>query len=152
MNNSFLETKGNDIEINGKFATMTLFLNVGNMDIHTDHSSAAYQIKFYEPGKIGVNESTYSSSIIIRPHRLEMWEPTSLSNVEAKHFDDLIKDKPSILIIGTGSQPLIPSMALLRPLFEQGIGVEFMDSKAACYTYTILASEGRNVAACILIQ
>jgi uncharacterized protein len=40
---------------------------------------------------------------------------------------------------------------LLAPLVEAGIGWEVMDTGAACRTYNILMSEGRNVAAALLM-
>lgn len=122
------------------------------MNIQKDESDATYQIKSYEPGKIVINAETYTQSVIIRPHTLlAPWRPQSLADIRAEDFETLNLDKPTILLLGTGAKLQIPAQGLLRPLFEMGIGVEFMDSKAACYTYTILSSEGRNVAACILI-
>lgn len=123
------------------------------MNIQIEHSDATYQIRHYEPGKIIINDGTYSNSVIVRPHTLyNPWEPNTLPDVRSSHFDILNTDLPTILLLGTGAKLIIPPQDLLLPLFEKGIGVEFMDSKAACYTYTVLASEGRNVAACILIN
>jgi uncharacterized protein len=44
-----------------------------------------------------------------------------------------------------------PHPRLTRALTEAGIGLEVMDTPAACRTYNILAAEGRRVAAAILI-
>ena len=38
-----------------------------------------------------------------------------------------------------------------RNLFARRIGVETMDSGAACRTYTVLANEGRRAVAAILL-
>jgi uncharacterized protein len=43
----------------------------------------------------------------------------------------------------------LPS-ALKEALDEAGIGVEAMNSPAACRTYNVLVSEGRRVAAALL--
>jgi uncharacterized protein len=51
--------------------------------------------------------------------------------------------------LGTGPRQRFPAPALLRPLIERRIGVEVMDSFAACRTYNILMAEGRDVAAAI---
>ncbi|HNR84724.1 MTH938/NDUFAF3 family protein, partial [Ottowia sp.] len=37
-------------------------------------------------------------------------------------------------------------------LIEAGIGVETMDTGAACRTYNILAGEGRRVVAALLVE
>jgi len=119
--------------------------------IQQDDSSATYQIQRYETGKIWINQQCYTTSVIVRPHSLSSWHPMKLNEVTSEHFVSLLDMKPQILLLGTGPQLIIPSQELLLPLFEKGIGVEFMDSRAACHTYTVLAAEERNVAACILI-
>ena len=42
--------------------------------------------------------------------------------------------------------------ALLRPLIDAGIGVETMDTAAACRTYNVLLAEGRSVVAALLFD
>jgi uncharacterized protein len=58
---------------------------------------------------------------------------------------------PELLILGTGRRQRFPRAELLAPLAEAGIGWEVMDTGAACRTYNILMSEGRNVAAALLM-
>ena len=59
--------------------------------------------------------------------------------------------KPEIVILGTGSRQRFPGPELGRALAACGAGVEIMDTRAPCRTYNILASEGRKVAAAVLI-
>lgn len=59
---------------------------------------------------------------------------------------------PEVVIVGTGARQRFPAPQLLRPLIEAGIGFEVMDLAAACRTYNILASEGRAVAAALLLD
>ncbi len=121
------------------------------MIIQEDDSPLSYRIKSYSPGKIWINDQCYKSSVIIRPqHLLVPWAPTQFNELEEAHFDSLFDPKVELVLLGTGKQLIIPDMAILRKMYEHGIGVEFMDSSAACRTYSMLASE-RNVAACILI-
>lgn len=122
------------------------------MIIQQDENSATFQIKRYEPGKIWINEECYEESVIIRPHQLMVWKPKKLSEVSLSDFAPLLESPPQILILGTGSQLIIPKQDLLAALFEKGIGVEFMDSRKACFTFTVLAAEQRDVAACILLD
>jgi uncharacterized protein len=121
--------------------------------IQQDDSSATYQIQRYEPGSIWINQQCYHSSVIIRPHHLLVpWSPKQIDEIKPEDFNSLFEEIPQIVILGTGSQLIIPAQSILLPLFEKWIGVEFMDSRAACHTYTILAAEERNVAACILLR
>ena len=57
-----------------------------------------------------------------------------------------------IILLGTGSRLRFPSGALLRPFANAGIGLDVMDLQAACRTYNILAGEGRNVIAALLLE
>ncbi|MCS5711061.1 MTH938/NDUFAF3 family protein [Candidatus Berkiella aquae] len=123
------------------------------MHIQQDETTATYQIKRYEPGKIWINEACYEQSVIIRPHQLIVpWEPNQFADLTTRHFESLYDNKPDILLLGTGEISAIPSDDLLQELWQKGIGIEFMDSRRACFTYTVLAAEERNVAACIIIQ
>lgn len=123
------------------------------MNIQKETSSVTYQIKRYEPGKIQINDEIYTHSVIIRPHQLiTSWRPQKIEELCFADLEAILLDPPAIMLLGTGSKILIPPQSLLTPLFEKGIGVEFMDSQAACYTYTILTNDERDVAACILLS
>ena len=63
----------------------------------------------------------------------------------------MVELAPEIVLLGTGAQFRFPEPALLAPLYKAGIGVEVMDTPAACRTYNILLGEGRNVVAALLV-
>ncbi|MEO6431968.1 MAG: MTH938/NDUFAF3 family protein, partial [Nitrosospira sp.] len=60
--------------------------------------------------------------------------------------------QPEMVLFGTGATLRFPHPTLTRTLIESRIGVEVMDTAAACRTYNILTAEGRRVAAALLIQ
>ncbi|AXT36686.1 hypothetical protein D1820_05050 [Phaeobacter sp. LSS9] len=51
-----------------------------------------------------------------------------------------------VLFIGTGAEVAHIPASLRRQLEGAGIGVEAMNSPAACRTYNVLLSEGRRIA------
>jgi uncharacterized protein len=55
-----------------------------------------------------------------------------------------------VLFIGTGAEIAHIPAALRTALEEAGIGVEVMNSPAACRTYNVLLSEGRRIALAVL--
>ena len=57
-----------------------------------------------------------------------------------------------VIIFGSGARIRFPQAAWLRPLMARRIGLETMDTAAACRTYNILAQEGRSVAAALLLE
>jgi uncharacterized protein len=58
--------------------------------------------------------------------------------------------KPELVIFGSGQRLRFPAPQLLQGLIKQGIGVETMDSGAACRTFNVLAGEGRHVVLALL--
>ena len=72
---------------------------------------------------------------------------------EKKCLGKMILDfEPEILLIGTGDQLTFPLLEIYGDLINAGIGVEIMDTHAACRTYNALTSENRNVAAALIIR
>lgn len=82
------------------------------------------------------------------PNRLEPdWAPSDFSQLEINDLTAISDMAPEIILIGTGSRQRFPEAKILRKLSERGIGCEFMDTAAACRTYTVLMAEKRLVAA-----
>ena len=118
-----------------------------------DDNSALYQIRAYQPGAITVNDKTLSSSIIIMPTQLITdWAPQTIAELTTESLQAIAAARPDILLIGTGANIVFIAAEIYGPLVNLGIGVEFMDTSAACRTYNALSAENRNVAAALLIR
>lgn len=117
-----------------------------------DNPAAQYHIRAYAPGQITVNDEALTRSLIITPDRLiRDWPPQSLDELCFDHVQAAIASRPDILILGTGAQMRFPSPALIGEVQALGIGIEVMDTAAACRTYTVLVAEQRRVTAALLI-
>jgi uncharacterized protein len=122
------------------------------MELSRDNGNANYQIQSYQEDCIVVNGIRYLQSIIITASQLiSPWGPASIDEMRAKDLEIVIPLKPQVILLGTGKQQKRPAIEVLMPLIEHNIGFEIMDTRAACRTYTLLAAEGRNVAAALLI-
>tara|TARA_R110000868_G_scaffold315295_4_gene576211 strand:+ start:170 stop:544 length:375 start_codon:yes stop_codon:yes gene_type:complete len=118
-----------------------------------DDNNALYQIRAYQPGEIKINDKTLCSSIIITPTRLiEGWPPQDITSLTAESLSIITDLRPDILLIGTGASMVLLPADIYGALINLGIGVEFMDTSAACRTYNALSAENRNVAAALLIK
>ena len=118
------------------------------MQFTLDNGDAAFQIKAYKKGLITVNEQTYGYPILVMPtHLLAPWGPHSIEELAPTHFDMILPYKPKLVILGTGKQHRFLPAVLYAVLINNNIGVEIMDTKAACRTYTVLMAEGRDVVA-----
>ena len=121
--------------------------------LNLDENHAQYQIRAFRPGLIQVNEKTYTRSLIISPTKLiENWIPQAISELSAHSFDIISELKPDILLIGTGSKLIFLPAEMYGELINQGIGVEIMDTSAACRTYNALSAEDRRVIAALIIK
>jgi len=118
-----------------------------------DNNQARYQIRAYQPGQILVNEKLLTQSIIISANQLiEDWSPEQASEITEANLAQAIALQPSILIIGTGTIQTFISLEVYGNLLNQGIGVEIMNTAAACRTYNVLTAENRNVVAALVLK
>lgn len=109
-------------------------------------------IRGYEPGRVTVNETLLTHSFIVASDRLVTdWPPQRFEDMTAEHLKAALALDPEILIIGTGDQQHFLSGELMGALNRGTMGVEMMNTAAACRTYNVLLSEGRKVVAAILI-
>jgi uncharacterized protein len=123
------------------------------MPLTLDENTAKYQIRAFKPGYIQVNEEIYTTSLIISPTTLVTnWSPQTITDLKREHFDAIIPLHPAILLIGTGTTLSFPPVEIYGELINQGIGVEIMDTSAACRTYNALTAEERNVIAALIIR
>ena len=93
-----------------------------------------------------------SASVVIgsRGERLD-WSGIDFDALTAAHFEALAACRPELVIFGSGSKLRFPHPSLQRALMAARIGLETMDTLAACRTYNILAGEGRHVLAALLL-
>ena len=111
----------------------------------------------YGPGWVGLGNQgvgekiDYSIVIGSRGEKLA-WDCPRFEQLSAAHFARIAELKPELVIFGSGARLRFPPPALLRELMGQRIGLETMDTLAACRTYNILAGEGRHVIAALLIE
>lgn len=111
----------------------------------------------YGPGWVGLGSNGVAEKIehsIVIGSRGEKfdWDCTRFEHLTAEHFARLAATQPELVIFGSGSRLRFPPPAFLRGLMEHRIGIETMDTLAACRTYNILAGEGRQVLAALLIE
>ncbi len=80
------------------------------------------------------------------------WHAGPFGTLAAADLAPLAALAPEVLILGTGKAFGFPHPSVLAPLHAAGIGVEVMDTRAACRTYNILLGEGRRVVAAIIVE
>lgn len=121
------------------------------MKLHLETPEGVNLITGHDPGSIAVNGERHTLGLIVMPDRLiTPWGGSDVAVLTVEDIDTLAALPVAIVLIGTGLRQQFPPTNLLRPLIATQRGFEIMDTAAACRTYTILASEGRSVAAALL--
>ncbi len=111
-----------------------------------------YSITGYGPDWVRVNQQEFRRSVIVTPERLVSdWAPRTFGDLAEPHFEAIAELELEIVLLGTGRRQRFPHPSLTRSLLERGVGVEIMDTAAACRTYNIVMLEGRRVAAALLL-
>lgn len=115
--------------------------------------STAQTINGYGPGWIGIDAEKINHSVIIGSKGIrQTWPCARFEDLTAEHFVQLAQLETELVIFGSGMRNRFPPPAWLAPLMARRIGLETMDTPAACRTYNILASEGRNVVAALILE
>ena len=123
------------------------------MKLSLDIGDGNYVITGYEPGVVYINAIAYRQNLLVTPENLYTeWSLGPLANLQASAFDCLRPQLPDVLLLGTGARLRWPDRQLLPSLRDAGIGLEVMDTAAACRTYNILMAEGRTVAAGLILE
>lgn len=108
-------------------------------------------IQAYGPTGILIKNTPYPGSLIVSPDRiLDRWEPRQVSDLTLAHIRSLIDLSPEIVLLGTGKRLQFPAPEILAALHHIHIGVEVMDTAAACRAYNFIAGEGRRVIAALI--
>ena len=111
----------------------------------------------YGPGWVGIASNGVAEkierSIVIGSGGEKFdWDCARFEDLTDMHFEKLAASGPELVIFGSGTRLRFAPPALMRALMQKRIGVETMDTLAACRTYNILAGEGRRVIAALLIE
>ena len=122
------------------------------MKLQPDRSEAP-TVSGYGPGWVAVNGERITHSVVVGSSGQRLaWDCSSYPDLGPRHFEQLVGLGAEVVIFGSGARIRFPRPQWLAPLMQRRIGVETMDSAAACRTYNILAAEGRNVLLALLLE
>lgn len=121
------------------------------MKLHADKADL-YAITAYGEGWLAINGQRHTHSLVLSStDGVSPWHPARFDDLVPDHFGALLAGKPELVLFGSGARLRFARPALLQQLMAHNIGVETMDTPAACRTYNILAGEGRRVMAALLM-
>ena len=101
---------------------------------------------------IRIGETEYRQSLVVMPDAVVPgWAPAGFAALTADDFSSLLEYAPEVVLLGTGASQRFPHPRLTAALAQARIGVEAMDTRAACRTFNILVAEDRRVVAALMI-
>lgn len=115
------------------------------MHLNEVNFSEATPIDGYGPGFFRVGGNAFQGAVLVTESGARNWGGFD----DHQPLLDLV-GHIDVIFIGTGADTAHIPDDLRAPLEEAGIGVEAMNSPAACRTYNVLLAEGRRVAAALL--
>ena len=122
------------------------------MKLHLTTAKNNNLITGYGAGFVEINRQRYTSNLIVMADKLLLdWKAPNFVSLTTGHFVQIIELKPEVVLLGTGEKHQFLHPNIIQSLTENNIPLECMTTPAACRTYNILMSEGRNVVAALLI-
>jgi len=123
------------------------------MKLHLTTAEKQNLITGYGDDFIAINQQRYLTTMIVLPDQILLdWSENTLQTLNTEHFDVLCQIKPEVVLLGTGVKHQFIHPKLYQALTELNIPLECMTTAAACRTYNILMSEGRNIAAALFLE
>jgi uncharacterized protein len=123
------------------------------MKLHSSSTQQYQTVTGYDASGVEINAQGFHFSLIVMPEvPPRPWEVARFDDLTAQHFEQIAADAPDVVILGTGARQRFVHPRLVASLSAQRIGVECMDSHAACRTYNILMGEGRKVTLALIIE
>ena len=121
------------------------------MQISREEGDLPNAITAYAAGEIRMRDRVFRTSLIAtRDTVIEEWRPARPEQLSIEDFGCLLALTPDVLILGTGPKQRMPPPELFAAFASRGIGLEVMDTGAACRTYNLLLSEFREVAIALI--
>lgn len=121
------------------------------MKLHEANTAGSNLFTSYGAGHVEINKARHQGSLIVTGDSISAWPPATFDDFSEADFLQILAMQPELVLLGTGSKLRFPHPRLYAALTNAGIGVDVMDTAAACRTYNILLAEGRGVVAALLM-
>jgi uncharacterized protein len=116
----------------------------------TRETSNANVIRAWNPGRVRIGEEWFSGHMIVSAEQIiTNWRIEAPGDIGLGDLGPALELEPEIILLGTGEERVLPDMRLMAMLAERAIGLETMDTRAACRTFNVLLHEHRRVVAAL---
>jgi uncharacterized protein len=116
-------------------------------------NSGVNLIRGFSGGEILIGADVIRQPVIVTVDTIiRDWSPPAVEQLTIADLRPVLEFEPDVILLGTGERQCFPSISLIATVLRMGVGLEIMDTAAACRTYNVLVSEYRRVAAALFIR
>lgn len=104
-------------------------------------------------GALQLGGVVHGGALLISATDVYAWDLANIAGAEAdilNFLDTHERHRGEFLLLGTGTALAFPPPAFRAEIDRRGLGLETMDTSAACRTYNILVAEARRFTAALL--
>ena len=107
-------------------------------------------IRAWEPGRVRIADRWVAGNLIVSTDRVvEGWTTIAPAALTIADLAPALELEPVIIVVGTGTEQLLPDVELMAAVAERSVGLEIMSTPAACRTFNVLLQEQRRVVAAL---
>ncbi len=121
------------------------------MKLSADPPRGQNLVTGYTPREVRLADRTLAASAIVMADRVLDWAVTGVDTLHEAALDAILDLGPELVLLATGERQRFPPPRLLAYLPARGVGLEVMQTGAACRTYNVLVAEDRRVALALVI-
>ncbi len=123
------------------------------MKLHLEDPRGIHVVQAVDAGGIVINETRHRHSLVVSAQQITPgWPVASANAIDEAACQAILAHDAEIVLIGTGARHVILAPRLHAWFAGRGMGLEIMDTAAACRTYNVLAGEARRVVAALVIE
>lgn len=117
-----------------------------------DSTSGSHLIRGYAAGELRIDDGTYRETVIVSATALlRLPEVRDMNDLAALDASRILALDPELVLLGTGPRQIFPEASFRSRFLGAGIGLEVMDTGAACRTFNVLVAEQRRVTALLMV-
>src|SRR5688572_10848566 len=116
----------------------------------TRDNNPLHFVRAWEPGRLRVADRWIAGNVLVSADRIvEGWTNALPHGLTIADLEPALLLEPTIIVLGTGTERLLPDVALMADVAARSVGLEIMNTPAACRTFNVLLQEQRRVVAAL---
>jgi uncharacterized protein len=128
------------------------FQYLTHMRFTQDSGYAAHVVRAYGGGELRINDEIYRGSVIVSAAAVvSVPEIRDMKDLALADPSRILALDPELILLGTGQRQVFPAASFGAQFLSAGIGLEVMDTGAACRTFNVLVAEQRRVVALLMM-